>query len=464
MSNRIRIIGLWFFALIVGTSLVSCEKAALNDDQNGGKDQNGAGQYAGLTREQLREQLPPCDNDSMVLVYLYCLTNGGNWWKNEGWLIDPLEYWKGVAVEDIDGEKRVVALRLGAFNLEGEIPEELGLLSELRALNLQWNQRLEGSIPEELFDLKKLEVLNLRMTAITGELSPKIGQLTELDTLNLATFSFAQGVYPYVRNKVIIRGELPKEIGQLKKLRYLDLDHQGFSGELPEEIGECTSLEEMHIELCRFSGSLPESMAKLKKLRNLSASYNKLSGEFPQWIGELPLLERLWFKGNKSTGSIPASITKLEHLWEIEMRYNELEGELPEGFLNMPSLTGVSLSHNKLTGDIAKVLEPLKDRVGHFTDIDLSYNEFTGNIPEWKIDSTQLILNYNKLTGTMPEYLMDEKYAGRLYYLVPQQNGPGFDNVTDAMVQDLIARFKPVSDSEKLHIPDFDKGECVDID
>lgn len=38
---------------------------------------------------------------------------------------------------------------LGANNLKGTIPTILGQLSELRALDLKWNEGLHGSIPEE---------------------------------------------------------------------------------------------------------------------------------------------------------------------------------------------------------------------------------------------------------------------------------------------------------------------------
>lgn len=178
-------------------------------------------------------------------------------------------------------------LRLGANNLTGSIPAVLGKLTELCALDLKWNKHLTGSIPEELYDLTKLEVLNLRMTGITGTLSPKMGQWTEMDTLNLRTCTYRQEAYPLVRNTDRMTGELPKEVGRLTKMRYLDLGRQGFSGELPEQLGNCVALEDLALEECNFSGELPGSLTRLERLWQIVLTDNDLSGELPRSLGEM---------------------------------------------------------------------------------------------------------------------------------------------------------------------------------
>ena len=66
--------------------------------------------------------------------------------------------------------------------MEGEIPGELGRLTELRHLNLSGNQ-LTGEIPGELGRLTNLEWLHLHYNRLTGQIPAELGQLTKLKEL-----------------------------------------------------------------------------------------------------------------------------------------------------------------------------------------------------------------------------------------------------------------------------------------
>lgn len=387
-------------------------------------------------------------SDSLILVQFYHETSGDGWWKKSGWLNDPLEHWRGVKVETINGEKRVVALRLGANNLKGTIPTILGQLSELRALDLKWNEGLHGSIPEELYNLTKLESLNLRMTNITGQLSPSIGNLVELDTLNLRTFTYEQGVYPYVRNTKLMTGELPKEIGQLTKMRFIDLGRQGFTGQIPAELGNCVALEEIDFDECDFTGELPENLKNLSRLHTLALSYNRLEGEIPAWIGDLKSLERIWLRYNHFTGNIPESITQLPKLSHISLYNNQLTGELPKGLGKMKSLRSLLLGDNQLEGDFMTALEPLLN--GQLYGADLSYNNFTGQAPDPAQFRSPLDLKGNRLTGELPNYFIQK--AGAMALVYPQQEGFGFDNISDEEAVKLLPAANDTS--HLIHFPD----------
>ena len=72
--------------------------------------------------------------DREALVALYNATDGENWNGSHNWLSDaPLGEWDGVTTDD-DG--RVTALALYSNGLIGEIPAELGSLSNLGSLDL----------------------------------------------------------------------------------------------------------------------------------------------------------------------------------------------------------------------------------------------------------------------------------------------------------------------------------------
>ena len=76
-------------------------------------------------------------------------TDGENWSYSENWLSDaPLD--ESFTIDD----GRVRALNLGANKLSGEIPAELGRLSNLTTLALNHNE-LSGEIPAELGSLSK---------------------------------------------------------------------------------------------------------------------------------------------------------------------------------------------------------------------------------------------------------------------------------------------------------------------
>ena len=89
------------------------------------------------------------ETDRETLAALYNATDGENWDESANWLSDaPLGEWYGVTTND-DG--RVTELRLFDNALSGEIPVELGSLSNLTSLVLYGND-LSGCVPGSLED------------------------------------------------------------------------------------------------------------------------------------------------------------------------------------------------------------------------------------------------------------------------------------------------------------------------
>ena len=64
--------------------------------------------------------------------------------------------------------------------MTGEIPAELGSLSDLQWLVLRNNQ-LTGAIPVELGDLSNLQDLYLNQNQLTGSIPPELGGLANLE-------------------------------------------------------------------------------------------------------------------------------------------------------------------------------------------------------------------------------------------------------------------------------------------
>ena len=65
----------------------------------------------------------------------------------------PLKEWYGIEVHEGSEEKFIVKnLRLKFNKLKGEIPKEIGKLTNLQRLSLSYNN-LEGEIPKEIQEL-----------------------------------------------------------------------------------------------------------------------------------------------------------------------------------------------------------------------------------------------------------------------------------------------------------------------
>ena len=120
--------------------------------------------------------------DWAALVALYNATDGDNWGNNTNWGSDmPLSGWHGVTT---DSDGRVRRLYLQDNQLSGEVPSELGNLSNLEWLWLQRNQ-LSG-VPSELGSLSNLQTLWLSGNQLTGEIPGELGGLANLQTLWLS--------------------------------------------------------------------------------------------------------------------------------------------------------------------------------------------------------------------------------------------------------------------------------------
>ena len=119
------------------------------------------------------------ETDREALIAFFEATDGPlNWVHFRKWRSDaPIGDWYGVQT-DLNG--RVVGLTLQNNRLSGEIPPELGNLSNLRWLHLYSNQ-LSGDIPSELGNLSNLESLLLSNNQLSGDIPQELGQPLQLD-------------------------------------------------------------------------------------------------------------------------------------------------------------------------------------------------------------------------------------------------------------------------------------------
>jgi len=350
-----------------------------------------------------------------ALIELYKATGGDNWGKNTNWCSDkPLREWYGIIVNQ---KGRVREIYLGRNNLVGVIPESIGNLTELTELSLESNQ-LSGGIPESIGNLTELTKLFLDSNQLSGGIPESIGNLTALTRLEL--------------NGNQLTGSIPESIGNLRNLTSLELYYNKLTGEIPKSIGNLSELWGLNLSYNKLRGNIPESIGNLAKLVYLNITSNQLSGNIPESIGNLSELEDLYIYDNQLSGNIPESIGNLSELKSLNIHGNQLSGEVPKSIANLPNLEDFVLAENNLSGPLPEL--PKSENLFAYN---MSYNFFTGNIPEshakaFDRSATEYGCGYevyfNNLSGDIPESMVKHKHwHAHWYYTLRQNQGYGFN-------------------------------------
>jgi hypothetical protein len=118
--------------------------------------------------------------------------------------------WTGVTC--LDGV--VTDLNFYGQQLQGTIPTEIGLLADLKHIDLSQNE-LKGTIPEEIYQLTKMEELFLHHNQLSGTISDSVGNWWNLTHLHLshnqlsgtipATMASGSDIRPYCKFVSLLR-------------------------------------------------------------------------------------------------------------------------------------------------------------------------------------------------------------------------------------------------------------------
>lgn len=222
-------------------------------------------------------------DDWTALKAFYHSTNGDLWKNNAGWdqvlgASPPqncnLNNLYGVSLDeegrvkciDLDGvDDCTYIVNSGGNNLTGTLPDEIGLLTELIELCLNYNE-ISGEINYHLRDLQFLKVLLLHGNKFTGFI-------------------------PY------------DLFDDLKNLEILYLSANELSGSIPWSVGECESLIDLGLYQNQLTGGIPLAISNLKHLQVLNLRDNLLGDLIPATLSEISTLKGLYLNNNQFTGS-----------------------------------------------------------------------------------------------------------------------------------------------------------------
>ena len=173
--------------------------------------------------------------------------------------------------------------------LVGTLPSQLGALSSLKILSFENNHRVRGTIPTQLGRLRKLETLRLEgMTHISGTIPSEIYALPELVELRInslrnitgridASIGLLNGSLARleVRAMSALTGEMPSQLGALTQLEHLRLSSLPLmSGSIPSEVGMLTNLRSFTISgMPNLVSTIPAEVISLRNLRFINVSH-----------------------------------------------------------------------------------------------------------------------------------------------------------------------------------------------
>lgn len=192
--------------------------------------------------------------DWQALKALYNATNGNNWSFQTNWNIVTtptpaancnLNELYGIS---LDNNGRISDIELFANNLTGYLPPEIGQLSELENLYLDYNQ-IAGVIPSEVGNLSQLKTLSLQNNQHTGSIPPEIGNLDSLCNLQL--------------NNNQLSGSIPEELGNLSMVETLFLFSNQLSGRIPASFAQLNMLTSLHVGNNQLTGCYDEALLLL---------------------------------------------------------------------------------------------------------------------------------------------------------------------------------------------------------
>ena len=287
----------------------------------------------------------------------------------------------------LTGMKSLVKLQLccqKGNGLEGEIPKEIGSLTELQVLSLGANLRLHGLIPKNIAKLKKLYFFDLE----TAEYFSGFENLFNLSSLRYMHLSLAG-----------LSGTLPDEFGlYFPAMIECLLPGNNFTGNIPSTLGNMTNLLHLNLARNRFSGKIPKSVGSIRTLQVVDFSGNQLSS-FEEGIS-FESLKVLHLANNKQlTLSLDALLEAMEPTKEslriLNIRDCNMSGTIPARLWEFINLVSLDFRRNMLTGKLPLMWS--SETLVFLHDINVSKNNLSGQIPEPFVDLPSLeVLNVSK--------------------------------------------------------------------
>jgi Leucine-rich repeat (LRR) protein len=256
----------------------------------------------------------------------------------------------------------------------------------LKKLTL-FNNTYLSAFPQQFSHLTALQELWIKAEVNVSQIPSFVCALTSLQSLHIYSSR-------YERDATFT---IASEIGQLKNLKELTIEHSGATTRLPYTIGDLSELEQLRLDI--QLSHLPESIGRLRKLKRLDVRGRLVS--LPEQIGEMDALELLLLRYNRLT-HIPAQIGQLKNLKQVELCGNPIQS-LPEEIGACENLEDLSCSNMMDSLSLLTVPESI-GKLSKLTK--LKINGIFAQLPESIGDLKmlkELDLHGNRALTTLPD-------------------------------------------------------------
>ncbi|KAI5593546.1 hypothetical protein BDE02_03G021100 [Populus trichocarpa] len=313
--------------------------------------------------------------------------------------------------------KNLKQLDLSGNNLGGSLPDCLGNLSSLQLLDVSDNQ-FTGNIAfgplTNLISLKFISLSN-NLFEVPTSMKPFMNHsslkffscknnklVTELATFDNLIPKFQLVFFRLSKTSEALNVEIPNFLYNQYHLRVLDLSHNNITGMFPSWLlKNNTRLEQLYLSDNSFVGALQLQDHPYPNMTELDISNNNMNGEIPKDICLIfPNLDHLKMAKNGFTGCIPSCLGNISSLRFLDLSNNQLSTVKLE---QLTTIWFLNLSNNNLGGN--NFWGQISDFPLYWILLDLSNNQFSGMLPRWLVNFTQLRaidLSKNHFKGTIP--------------------------------------------------------------
>lgn len=278
-------------------------------------------------------------------------------------------------------------------------------------IDVSWNTSMYGEIPSNIGNLTNLKELNLSRNNLSGSIPLSIGNMGNLNRLILQ------------ENK--LTGEIPTTIGDLTNLSSLKLDRNSLGGAVPESLGNLSNLEWLDLRTNRNLTMIPESIGNLTNLTYFDAGQNALTS-LPEGLGLLNNLEVFKADANYGIEVVPESLCNLPKLNTLWLSSNLIE-KLPDSLINLPTGAYIAFNNNM----VSSVTQAQYNKFSENNNSTISDQQFSVELSE----KTRVGDDY-EFDG-LPAYEQFPNYGETFTYILNEPNG-NFSEITPTIANGKV--------------------------
>ncbi|XP_074281742.1 receptor-like protein EIX2 [Silene latifolia] len=332
--------------------------------------------------------------------------------------------WTGVVCSD--QTSHVVKLSLVGCDvgwLEGKVSpslDDIGSLSSLRELYLAGNL-LKGQLTLGVGQLTMLEILDVSSTSLEDTLTHtfflslvRLRVLILQDNPGLVISIEEDQIPPFKLDVILLRScklgpRFPKWLLLQTNFSYFDVSNTGISDIIPVSFWNTlsTNLINLNMSNNQLYGMLPNLPQKHKPffsnpLTLIDLSSNLFEGVVPSSFANTG---NLFLNDNKFSNCSNFLCPKTESmLIDLDLSYNLFSGELPDCWMNFYQLRSLHLENNRFSGSMPKSISTLSG----LEYLYLYNNSFSGPFPiafESLTSLKFLNLGFNSFGGNIPSWI-----------------------------------------------------------